>query len=72
MDTINISAVTHCPVPCCYVEFSSDFSSDAAIDVIEDSKFKKQEFFDDLIAFAGSAGAPAEVASPPAPAAPAP
>jgi len=51
MDTITISSVTHGAEPCCFVEFSSDFSSDAAIDVIEDSKFKKQEFLDDLAAF---------------------
>ena len=42
-----------------YVEYTSDFSSDATTAVLEDSKFKKREFFDDLVAFSGSAGSAA-------------
>ena len=41
------------------MEYTSDFSSDATTAVLEDSKFKKREFFDDLVAFSGSAGSAA-------------
>eukprot|EP00441_Pelagodinium_beii_P041623 CAMPEP_0197650234 /NCGR_PEP_ID=MMETSP1338-20131121/30816_1 /TAXON_ID=43686 ORGANISM="Pelagodinium beii, Strain RCC1491" /NCGR_SAMPLE_ID=MMETSP1338 /ASSEMBLY_ACC=CAM_ASM_000754 /LENGTH=163 /DNA_ID=CAMNT_0043224591 /DNA_START=47 /DNA_END=538 /DNA_ORIENTATION=+ len=54
MDQICLSAVTHGKTPSVYVEFSSDFSSDVSMAVLEDSKFKKRDFFDDLIAFSGS------------------
>lgn len=47
-DLIILSAVTHGDRPAVYVELSSDFSSDASIEVIEDSKFKKRDFLDDL------------------------
>ncbi|CAE7515281.1 unnamed protein product [Symbiodinium necroappetens] len=58
-DTISLSAVTHGDRPAVYVEYTSDFSSDATTAVLEDSKFKKREFFDDLVAFSGSAGSAA-------------
>jgi len=51
MDQIVLKAITHADKPMTYVEFSSDFSSDASMEVIEDSKFKKHEFFNDLSAF---------------------
>eukprot|EP00928_Gymnodinium_smaydae_P037287 TRINITY_DN25913_c0_g1_i1.p1 TRINITY_DN25913_c0_g1~~TRINITY_DN25913_c0_g1_i1.p1 ORF type:complete len:152 (-),score=28.05 TRINITY_DN25913_c0_g1_i1:176-631(-) len=54
-DTISLSAVTHNKGPAVFIEFSSDFSSDATMDVLEDSKYKKREFFDDLSAFMGKA-----------------
>merc|ERR1711957_463959 len=55
MDQIVLGAVTHADQPSVFVEYSSDFSSDATMDVLEDSKFKKRELFDDLKAFSGSA-----------------
>eukprot|EP00450_Noctiluca_scintillans_P012267 CAMPEP_0194508340 /NCGR_PEP_ID=MMETSP0253-20130528/38475_1 /TAXON_ID=2966 /ORGANISM="Noctiluca scintillans" /LENGTH=148 /DNA_ID=CAMNT_0039351361 /DNA_START=44 /DNA_END=486 /DNA_ORIENTATION=+ len=51
MDHIVVSAVTHGSSPQVYIEYSSDFSSDATLDAVEDSKFKKRELFDDLAAF---------------------
>ncbi|CAJ1353429.1 unnamed protein product [Effrenium voratum] len=54
-DTITLSAVTHGERPSVFVEFSSDFSSDATREVLEDNKFKKRDFFDDLVAFSGKA-----------------
>ncbi|CAK9110875.1 unnamed protein product, partial [Durusdinium trenchii] len=54
-DQITLSAITHGERPSVYVEFTSDFSSDATTAVLEDSKFKKREFFDDLVAFSGKA-----------------
>eukprot|EP00418_Pyrodinium_bahamense_P079947 CAMPEP_0179059798 /NCGR_PEP_ID=MMETSP0796-20121207/25539_1 /TAXON_ID=73915 /ORGANISM="Pyrodinium bahamense, Strain pbaha01" /LENGTH=150 /DNA_ID=CAMNT_0020756567 /DNA_START=61 /DNA_END=513 /DNA_ORIENTATION=+ len=51
MDQIVLKAITHSDKPMTYVEFSSDFSSDASMEVLEDSKFKKREFFNDLSAF---------------------
>eukprot|EP00415_Alexandrium_ostenfeldii_P003683 UN3683 len=51
MDTIVLKAITCSEAPATYVEFSSDFSSDASMEVLEDSKFKKHEFFKDLSAF---------------------
>eukprot|EP00438_Fugacium_kawagutii_P005909 Skav228833 [mRNA] locus=scaffold2510:36077:46331:- [translate_table: standard] len=42
-DLITLSAITHSERPCVFVEFSSDFSSDATTAVLEDSKFKKRE-----------------------------
>mmetsp|Transcript_47873 Transcript_47873/g.147630 ORF Transcript_47873/g.147630 Transcript_47873/m.147630 type:complete len:151 (+) Transcript_47873:94-546(+) len=51
MDQIVLKAITHADAPMTYVEFSSDFSSDATMEVLEDSKFKKHEFFNDLCAF---------------------
>mmetsp|Transcript_28197 Transcript_28197/g.52914 ORF Transcript_28197/g.52914 Transcript_28197/m.52914 type:complete len:154 (-) Transcript_28197:158-619(-) len=56
-DQITLCAVTHSDRPAVFVEFTSDFSSDATTAVLEDSKFKKREFFDDLVAFSGSAAA---------------
>eukprot|EP00930_Biecheleria_cincta_P052495 TRINITY_DN37729_c0_g1_i1.p1 TRINITY_DN37729_c0_g1~~TRINITY_DN37729_c0_g1_i1.p1 ORF type:complete len:154 (-),score=29.60 TRINITY_DN37729_c0_g1_i1:93-554(-) len=53
MDEIILSAVTH-GKRSVFVEFSSDFSSDVSMAALEDSKFKKREFFDDLIAFSES------------------
>eukprot|EP00434_Breviolum_minutum_P003769 symbB.v1.2.003318.t1/scaffold187.1/size278738/3 len=50
-DMITLSAITHGEKPSVFVEFSSDFSSDATTAVLEDSKFKKREFFNDLCAF---------------------
>merc|ERR1719436_2113435 len=41
MDQITLSAVTHSPKPAVYIEYSSDFSADATMEVLEDSKFKK-------------------------------
>merc|ERR1712113_555955 len=45
------TGVSFTEAPMCVVEYSSDFSSDASIEVIEDSKFKKHDFFDDLCKF---------------------
>merc|ERR1719436_2053139 len=56
MDQIILSSVTHSDSPAVYIEYSSDFSSDATMEVLEDSKFKKRDFFADLKNFAGSAG----------------
>mmetsp|Transcript_81026 Transcript_81026/g.229526 ORF Transcript_81026/g.229526 Transcript_81026/m.229526 type:complete len:150 (+) Transcript_81026:103-552(+) len=50
MDQICLSAVTHSARPQVYIEYSSDFSSDATMEALEDSKFKKREFFDHLAA----------------------
>merc|ERR1712032_1248019 len=46
MDQIAVSAITHGDRPMVYVEYSSDFSNDAPMEAIEDSKFKKREFLD--------------------------
>mmetsp|Transcript_57987 Transcript_57987/g.169545 ORF Transcript_57987/g.169545 Transcript_57987/m.169545 type:complete len:124 (+) Transcript_57987:2-373(+) len=51
MDQIMLKAITYGGAPMTYVEFSSDFSSDASVAVLEDSKFKKHEFFKDLCAY---------------------
>merc|ERR1712048_969133 len=51
MDQIVISSVTHGDKPAVFIEYSSDFSSDATMEVLEDSKFKKRELFDDLCDF---------------------
>eukprot|EP00747_Dinoflagellata_sp_TGD_P196013 gnl/TRDRNA2_/TRDRNA2_65565_c0_seq1.p1 gnl/TRDRNA2_/TRDRNA2_65565_c0~~gnl/TRDRNA2_/TRDRNA2_65565_c0_seq1.p1 ORF type:complete len:154 (-),score=33.41 gnl/TRDRNA2_/TRDRNA2_65565_c0_seq1:184-645(-) len=51
MDQIVLSAVTHGSSPQVFIEYSSDFSSDATLGALEDSKFKKREFFDDLADF---------------------
>lgn len=53
MDTITLTAVTHGSSQV-FIEYSSDFTSDATMEVLEDSKFKKREFFDDLSAFMGT------------------
>ncbi|CAE8610925.1 unnamed protein product [Polarella glacialis] len=55
MDQIIISSVTHGNSPGVFIEYSSDFSSDVSNAVLEDNKYKKREFFDDLMAFCGSA-----------------
>mmetsp|Transcript_7945 Transcript_7945/g.18278 ORF Transcript_7945/g.18278 Transcript_7945/m.18278 type:complete len:158 (+) Transcript_7945:62-535(+) len=55
MDQIILSSVTHSDSPAVFVEYSSDFSSDATMEVLEDSKFKKHDLFADLQRFAGSA-----------------
>mmetsp|Transcript_22945 Transcript_22945/g.48763 ORF Transcript_22945/g.48763 Transcript_22945/m.48763 type:complete len:162 (+) Transcript_22945:88-573(+) len=63
MDQIILSSVTHGDTPSVYIEFSSDFSSDATMAVLEDSKFKKRDFFVDLERFSGKAeGMPRKVA----------
>merc|ERR1719413_19358 len=54
MDQIILCSVTHGSTPSVFIEYSSDFSSDATMEVLEDSKFKKREFFEDLMAFCGS------------------
>jgi len=52
MDTIVLSQVTHTSGgPQVFVEYSSDFSNDAPLEALEDSKFKKRDFLDDLAAF---------------------
>eukprot|EP00408_Alexandrium_pacificum_P068289 CAMPEP_0171161342 /NCGR_PEP_ID=MMETSP0790-20130122/4024_1 /TAXON_ID=2925 /ORGANISM="Alexandrium catenella, Strain OF101" /LENGTH=122 /DNA_ID=CAMNT_0011625905 /DNA_START=184 /DNA_END=552 /DNA_ORIENTATION=+ len=51
MDTILLKAVTCSEAPATYIEFSADFSSDASMEVLEDAKFKKREFFKDICAF---------------------
>eukprot|EP00420_Gonyaulax_spinifera_P022024 CAMPEP_0197891376 /NCGR_PEP_ID=MMETSP1439-20131203/28316_1 /TAXON_ID=66791 /ORGANISM="Gonyaulax spinifera, Strain CCMP409" /LENGTH=65 /DNA_ID=CAMNT_0043511479 /DNA_START=1 /DNA_END=198 /DNA_ORIENTATION=- len=53
MDQIILSSVTHGDSPAVFIEYSSDFSSDATMAVLEDSKFKKHDFFADLRRFAG-------------------
>ncbi|CAE8612615.1 unnamed protein product [Polarella glacialis] len=56
MDQIVVSAVTHSDVPSVFIEFSSDFSTDATLEAIEDSKYKKRDFFNDLRSFLGPPG----------------
>uniref|UniRef100_A0A7S1FBI8 Bet v I/Major latex protein domain-containing protein n=1 Tax=Noctiluca scintillans TaxID=2966 RepID=A0A7S1FBI8_NOCSC len=51
MDRLVLHAVTHGASPQVYIEYSTDFPADASVEVTEDSKFKKREFFDDLVAF---------------------
>merc|ERR1712232_865796 len=53
MDLITLRAVTHGDTAATFIEYSSDFSSDATLEHLEDSKFKKREFFDDLASFVG-------------------
>jgi hypothetical protein len=37
-----------------FIEWISDYSNDATQEVIQDSKYKKQEAFEDLVNFLGS------------------
>eukprot|EP00927_Polykrikos_kofoidii_P055318 TRINITY_DN4958_c0_g1_i1.p1 TRINITY_DN4958_c0_g1~~TRINITY_DN4958_c0_g1_i1.p1 ORF type:complete len:151 (+),score=31.98 TRINITY_DN4958_c0_g1_i1:93-545(+) len=53
MDQIILTSITAAASPSTFIEFSSDFSSDASNEVIQDSKFKKLEFFRDLIELFG-------------------
>uniref|UniRef100_A0A7S3UM32 Bet v I/Major latex protein domain-containing protein n=1 Tax=Oxyrrhis marina TaxID=2969 RepID=A0A7S3UM32_OXYMA len=49
MHLITLTAVTHTQGgPQTFVEYSSDFSTDADTEAIQDSKYKKIEFFQDL------------------------
>eukprot|EP00811_Abedinium_folium_P008016 NODE_17401_length_944_cov_5.709914.p1 GENE.NODE_17401_length_944_cov_5.709914~~NODE_17401_length_944_cov_5.709914.p1 ORF type:complete len:177 (+),score=49.30 NODE_17401_length_944_cov_5.709914:98-628(+) len=80
MHQIVLTAVTHSAgPPRTFVEFSTDFSSDADLAVIEDSRFKKKDFLDHLNEACSGAPmratgkeaaeaevAPAEAAAPPA------
>lgn len=45
--TIRLHEVTHDNTT--FIEWTSDYSSDATQEVIQDSKYKKQEAFEDLV-----------------------
>mmetsp|Transcript_108043 Transcript_108043/g.214632 ORF Transcript_108043/g.214632 Transcript_108043/m.214632 type:complete len:304 (-) Transcript_108043:118-1029(-) len=53
MDQITLSQVTHSTngKSMVYVEYSSDFSNDAGMDAVQDSKYKKVDFLNDLAKF---------------------
>ena len=47
-DRIQLRSVSYSSYAATYIEFTSNFSSDATAEIISDSKFKKHEFFDAL------------------------
>merc|ERR1712137_1029362 len=49
MDTLTLHGVT--TEKAVFIEFSSEFTSDASLEVLEDSKYKKRDFFEELKAF---------------------